>query len=366
MKILFLQLEGPTIGGIWEVNHTLASSFALSNEVCIISQRKSKCEIKINSSIKLITINNNVWERVRINEIIKNKSFKLLKQRIKQNISRKKDYQEIKKYINEIKPDIIINSHYELLDAIPIAYLKKTINVFHTSYKNIKENNYLAIKKLKKYQNKILKLVWLTKETCNLAIKDGLINSTYIYNPVKFKTKKHSNVTKNKKLITIARLSSTEKNIDEMLSIADKVLKKHTDWTLELYGPGLPNNLETIKNNKNIILKGITNNVEECLLEASIYLSTSIYEGFCLSILEANTCGIPVITYNFGESCHEEVINDINGYIVKDEQEFIQKLDYLITNHDKLEELSKKSIEFAKNFDVDIIIEKWYNLMGEI
>ena len=370
MKILFLQLESPTIGGIWGVNKVLALKFSLKNEVTIISARKSDSNYveSMPSNIKMITINNNSWDRVRINQIKRKKSFKLLKERLKQNESRKKDYQMIRNYILDIKPDVIINSHYELLDSIPNSYLKKTVNVFHTSYKNIKENNRFAINKLKKYQTKIGKLVWLTKETYKNALKDGLTNSTYIYNPVKFEVKDLPNISSHKKLVTIARLSSKEKNIDEMIKIVDKVFKECKDWSFELYGPGLPSekSLEIIKNNPRIELKGITNNSKEVLLSSSIYLSTSLYEGFSLSILEANTCGLPVLTYNFGESCSEEVIDKKTGFIVSNENEFAEKLKQLINNNKLLEELSQNAFEFSKNFNIDIIINEWYKLFDGI
>lgn len=370
MKILFLQLESPTIGGIWGVNKVLALKFSLKNDVTIISARKSDSDYteSMPSNIKMITINDNSWDRVRINQIIRKKSFKLLKERLKQNESRKKDYQMIRNYILAIKPDVIINSHYELLDSIPNSYLKKTINVFHTSYKNIKENNRFAINKLKKYQTKIGKLVWLTEETYKNALKDGLNNSTYIYNPVKFEVKDLPNISSHKKLVTIARLSSKEKNIDEMIKIVDKVFKECKDWSFELYGPGLPSekSLEIIKNNPRIELKGITDNSKEVLLSSSIYLSTSLYEGFSLSILEANTCGLPVLTYNFGESCSEEVIDKKTGFIVSNENEFAEKLKQLINNNKLLEELSQNAFEFSKNFNINIIINEWYKLFDEI
>ena len=62
-------------------------------------------------------------------------------------------------------------------------------------------------------------MVWLTNNTCKDAINDGFTNSICIYNPIRFNTKKKANVIKNKKLITMCRLSSEEKRLDLMVEI---------------------------------------------------------------------------------------------------------------------------------------------------
>ena len=117
----------------------------------------------------------------------------------------------------------------------------------------------------------------------NNAIDEGYTNSSYIYNAVRFKTNEKADVVKNKKLITIARLSK-DKSIDIMVEIVKNIFKekKYKDWTLEIYGSGEEEEyIKTLINNhKQIKLMGLTNLPQKELLNASINLNTSKYEGF--------------------------------------------------------------------------------------
>jgi glycosyltransferase involved in cell wall biosynthesis len=201
------------------------------------------------------------------------------------------------------------------------------------------------------------------------AVSKGYVNSYYIYNAVRFKCDKRANVVENKKLVSIARLSQ-DKSIDLMVDIVMEVFKdkKYKNWTLELYGDGEEENKlrSMISDNKQIKLMGLTNNPKDVLLTSSINLNTSKYEGFSLSILEANECGVPTIAFNFGESTSEQILNGKTGIIALDRDDYVKKLKELMDNYDKLEELSNNAKKFSKDFQIEKIISKWIKLFEEI
>ena len=229
----------------------------------------------------------------------------------------KKDYKKTKKAITEINPDFIINTHYELLNAIPRKLLNRTIMHFHTNF-NIVKTNWSYKKIFNKYKNKIYKFVWLTKATKEEAIKHGYTNSTSIYNSVRINSSKKAKVINNKNLIFLGRISK-EKRIDIILNIFDEISKNNPEWTLSIYGIGNLNATEEqiVQKNKNIKFMGPTNDLEKVFLQSSININTSDYEGFSMTILEANEFGVPTICFEFGESVYEEVINNKTGVIVE-------------------------------------------------
>ena len=203
----------------------------------------------------------------------------------------------------------------------------------------------------------------------NDAIKYGIKDSYYIYNAVRFKSKETAKVVKNQKLITIAQFRP-EKRISLMVDIVANLLKdkKFNDWTFEIYGSGVEESKikEHIGNNKQIKLMGLTNDPKKALLTASINLNTSSYEGFALSILEGNECGVPTITLDFGESVEEEIIDNKTGIIAKNTEEYKNKLKELMNNKEKLERLSLNAKEFSNNFQIEQIIEQWIKLFKEL
>ncbi len=382
-KILILQNKGKQVGGVWFVNKTIGEYFiSLGYSVSIVSIRNNQVDItqEYDKRMCVFTINEiDKWEITRKNEIFKCikegkiisalKKYRLRKEELKKLNN---DYDKLKKYIREYNPDYIINSHYQLLDAIPTEYLPRTLNEQHLAYETTKSENPQAIKYFNYYKNKIHKFIWLSMATSEFAKKDGLENSTCIYNPIRFKSAKSANVTKNKKLITISRIDSYQKRIDLMVEIVNEVFKEKEfkDWEFDIYGTGnLPNEcIDIVNKSKQINFYGKTDNPSKELLNASIYLSTSYTEGFPLSILEANECGLPAITYYFGESTYEVVLDNKTGYIIpfNDKKKYIEKLKDMMRNLENLKELSKQSKEYATKFSTEEVCQQWIKAFDEI
>ena len=377
-NVLFLQLLGKTYGGVWQVNKVIGGYLADNNyDVSIVSIRDNKRNIVLdyNKKIKIHTINpNDLWgtfsgseirDEVRKTHVVR--AFKMLFSRIKYKFGLKIDIKKLHHYINEINPDYIIVTHYQILDMIPKSFLKRTIYEHHSSLKMALDNP--ANKKTLYKYNNIVRYVWLTKKTMENAEKIGLKRNMYIYNPVKFNCSSQANVIKNKKIIVISRLSA-EKRITLMIDIVKKVFAdvKYKDWTFEIYGEGKYQNdiVNMIKNNKQIKFMGLTDDSKGVLLNSSINLNTSIHEGFCLSILEAIECGVPTISFNFGESVFEEIIDNETGYIASDTDDFVNKLKYLMDDSDKLRNMSNECKKFSKNFHVESVINEWMVLFDEI
>ena len=88
-------------------------------------------------------------------------------------------------------------------------------------------------------------------------------------------------------------------------------------------------------------------------------------ETFCLNAIEANACGLPVIT--FGKTALKELIkNNYNGLIVKDYKSLSLKMINLINKKDKIKKkFILNSISNSKKYNFDIIEKKWINLLSK-
>lgn len=376
-KVLFLQNEGNNYGGIWQVNKLVATELEKNGmDTSIISIRNSRNNQieKDNTKIKNFIINeNDVWGTYQGREILFEikqlhlfKAFRMVLSRIKYKIGLKKDTRKLKKYIIHNKPDYIIASQYELLNMIPESYLSKTIHQQHSSFSDF-SNHMATMNTLFRYNNKI-KYLWLSKETSEKCRNAGFNNNYYIYNAVRFKSKERANVCDNKKLVTIARLAF-QKDLGTMIEIVDEIFedKKYNDWVLEIYGDGpLEEELKKKIKNKRIKLMGSTNNPMEKLLSSSINLNTSLFEGFSMSILEAQECGVPTVSFNYWESVYEQIIDGKTGIIVSSKDEFINKLKELMDNYKKLEKMSVECKEFSNSFQIEKLIDCWFCLFEDI
>ena len=368
-------MKSNTFGGIWFVDKTLGNGFVKEGyDVKLIGIRKNHPGVELDDALFEIDTINDVdnWEITRKKDVLYSiKKIKFVRTLIKyiyEHIKLNCDYKKCKKNIKNYNPDFIIASHYQLLDAIPKEYLKRTIHVQHSSVEFMitdKKN----VRTLKKYQYKIYKLVWLSNTIKDQALNLGFNNSICIYNPVKFSTERRADVVKNKKITVISRIDS-EKRIDLMIEIVNDVFKKygHKDWKFEIYGAGKFNNAskKILEQNDQIVYKGVTYDPLPILLNSSLTLNTSLYEGYPLSIIEGFACGLPVISFNYSDTASEQIIDNYNGFLIKmdDIESYKNKLNLLLTNNDLLEELSINSKEFSKKFELNNILNEWIKLIN--
>ena len=79
-------------------------------------------------------------------------------------------------------------------------------------------------------------------------------------------------------------------------------------------------------------------------------------------------CGLPTVSFNFGESVFEEIIDNETGYIVKqnDIHAYKNKLNYLMNDIEKLEKMSNNNKKFSQQFVVDNVIDDWISLFNKI
>ncbi len=373
MKVVFIQNKGKSFGGVWQVNKTVGEALIKDGiDVTILSimENHNDYEPEYDKRMHVVTLDKeSIWETYSWSEVISDlKHFKLTSSikkainRIKNSKILKKDKKLLNDYLDNLKPDYIVSSQYQILDLLEEKYLAITYNEQHCSFRDSWAHK-ATRETFLKYKDKVT-YIWLCKSSMNAAIKHGLTNSICIYNPVRFETKERANVTKNKKLVTIARISH-QKRIDKMVDIVEEVFKdkKYSDWTLEIWGEGEEYDLiKGMITSPQIKLMKRTNDPKSVLLSSSINLITSDFEGFALSILEACECGIPTITLDFGESTEEQVLDNKTGFIAKDREDYINKLKQMMDNKELLENFSIECKKYNESFKIKNIVKDWENI----
>lgn len=376
-KIMFIQNEAHVLGGIFQVNKTLANEFnKLKYDVQIVSIRNNHPDDFEKTTFKQYVLNEKdkwsfITRRDVVNAIKKfNKPLKTFLNYLKDYIGLQKDYKHLKKYISNEKPDYIIASHYQVLDGIPSNLLNRVVYVQHSTFNAVcmdKKN----LKTLKRFNHKIFGISWLCNSTKKEAEKSGLINNYFIYNPVRFSCAERADVKKNKKLVALTRFSP-EKRIDLMVQMVNRVFNTgdFNDWTFELYGSGtLDNNtLAIIKKNSQIKIMGVVSEPKNVLLKSSCILNTSTIEGFPLSIIEAFNCGVPAISFKFGEAASEQITDDVDGFVVEQDnvEKYEKKLKYLMENLDRLDEFGKNVKKSSEKFESSTVASEWIKLFREM
>ena len=157
-----------------------------------------------------------------------------------------------------------------------------------------------------------------------------------LYNPVKpVEDLSCLNDNKNsvQKILFIGRLSK-EKGLDYMLEALIKLKDRGHDFLFTILGDGpLKNELEaSIRDTplaKVTEFAGFQENVAKYLARSNLLLLSSIYEGFPNVLIQANSFGLPVVSFDtpFGPS--EIIIEGVNGYLAKylSVEDFVEKIE---------------------------------------
>ncbi len=141
--------------------------------------------------------------------------------------------------------------------------------------------------------------VVLTEEE-KTANWDGCDAIEVIPNPLRFKQCKIAKL-ENKSIIAVGRLVDS-KDFPSLLRVFAKVVERFPDWTLDIYGEGEERNalsslIDTLGLSLSVSLKNSVIEIQEKMMEYSLLVCTSKHESFCMTLIEAMSCGLPVVSY---------------------------------------------------------------------
>ena len=102
-----------------------------------------------------------------------------------------------------------------------------------------------------------------------------------------------------KRIVSVGRLDAN-KNHEMIIRAFAKILEKHPEYTLTIYGEGelreyLQKLILVLKLEEKVFLPGIIPDVAEKIEKASLFLLTSYSEGVSNALIEALALGLPVI-----------------------------------------------------------------------
>ena len=215
--------------------------------------------------------------------------------------------------------------------------------------------------------------IFVSRSEMNYAIKSNIYigkKNTIIYNGVKNRLIKtlskesQNNVIFSKvSIISVCRLVD-QKNIQEFIQIAQRM----QECNFILIGDGPKYNqikkIIDLSNLKNIYLLGMKKKVFYFLRKSDIYLSTSLYEGLPISIIEAMSVGLPIVATNVTGNI-DTIKHGESGYLYKlsDVDMAVFYLRKLVNNNQLRLKMGKYSLERQRNlFSLRNMVNQYINM----
>ncbi len=153
-------------------------------------------------------------------------------------------------------------------------------------------------------------------------------------------------------IILMASRLVKSKNIDLAISALRNILSKHPNAGLVIVGSG-PEETKLKRGSrdihKNIVFEKWTDDLVSYYKTADLFLTTSFYEGWGRTAIEAMASGCPVLVSDTG-LVGEVIESDYNGLVFKigDDLELVEKVQFAIENSDEINELKIHALETVK------------------
>ncbi|MBJ8051835.1 glycosyltransferase family 4 protein [Bacillus cereus] len=225
--------------------------------------------------------------------------------------------------------------------------------------------------KIKKYYKKLDALTCLTDSEIN-DYEQLLIGSKVDLYKVENATDiPEETADLDKKVVIAAGRYAPEKGFDLLIPAFSKVIKKHPDWKLKIFGSGVEEEAlrEKIFEEKaynNIFLMQKTNNIIGEMCNASIYALSSRYESFGMVIIEAMSVGVPCV----GFACtgpREVITHKEDGILVEEGnvEELANSLMMLIESEELRKEYGRNAKKNVERYTFNVVGDKWENVLED-
>ncbi|MBQ8287979.1 MAG: glycosyltransferase [Clostridia bacterium] len=154
-----------------------------------------------------------------------------------------------------------------------------------------------------------------------------------------------------------------------MLEVFSRFHKRHPDSRLRLLGDGpmrpqLEEQIAVLGLLDAVELPGIVSDVETHLNEAHLFMLTSEYEGLPLSVLEAMSCGLPVVATRAGGTV--DVVTAETGLLtdIGDLDALAKALCKLADDPVLCASMSAAAVKEAQKYDISACVKGYADLFG--
>ncbi len=172
------------------------------------------------------------------------------------------------------------------------------------------------------------------------------------------------NIEEDEKVLLYVGRISEEKGVMELPYIYDKARKDIPGLKLVIAGKG-PDEKRLRSELPDAVFTGWVDQSQlpDIYSSADMLILPSRFDTFGNVVIEAFSCGCPVISYKT-KGPADLIENDVSGYLVKTMDRMAEKITEYMSSGDKMEVLKDGALKRAKDFEADVIVNKLMKDVG--
>ena len=175
----------------------------------------------------------------------------------------------------------------------------------------------------------------------------------------------------NRVVVAAGRLTR-QKGFDRLVVAWAGVQEKHPDWRLDIFGHGDRAALQARVDEQGVTgtvrVRGFTSDLRQRFAESSIFVLSSRAEGFPMVLLEAMSCGLPLVSFDCRTGPSQLIRSGHNGLLVPDGdlQGLTDALITLMEAPDARRRMGAEGLRMVRQYTPDRIAAHWEQLFREL
>jgi glycosyltransferase involved in cell wall biosynthesis len=167
-------------------------------------------------------------------------------------------------------------------------------------------------------------------------------------------------------LLAVGRLAP-QKGFDRAVAAFARVAREHPDWRFVVLGDGddraaLEGQVAELGLAGRVALPGAAGNIAAWYRRADLFVMSSRFEGFPMTLAEALAHGCPAVSYDCDTGPRDLIADGVNGILVRPEGDIpalASALDRLMGHASAREAMAAAATEVRERYSMERILARW-------
>ena len=176
----------------------------------------------------------------------------------------------------------------------------------------------------------------------------------------------------NKQAIIVGRYNSA-KGYNYLIDAWKIVYQKHPDWIINIFGSGeyedrVRKQIQDHGLQDVVIMNNPIDHIMEEYQKSSIYVMSSVFEGFAMVLLEAMSCGLPCVSFDCPYGPRNVITDGEDGILVEylNSQALADNICKLIENEELRKRMGNNGRRNVLRFSRETIMPQWVELFKSL